>query len=182
MISLSRLRAHVDLQANQEQELVAVRDEIVTAFETLTGLLFNRRTDWTELTALDSHDYQEVLLELTPVLKIKKVEEKEPVDTEWTTLTIDTDYEFIPYRRIRRLRVPFSSRVRVTYDGGYDEQTCPQDIQRALLAQAAFVLQRNSKQNIVVESSSVQRGVVKFLDATFHPIFSEIAKQYGRKI
>jgi hypothetical protein len=182
MISLSRLRAHVDLQANQESELIAVRDEIITAFETLTGLRFNRRTDFTELTALDSREYQEVLLSLTPVLKIKKVEEKEPTDATWSTLVIDSDYEFIPYRRVRKIHTTFSRRVRVTYDGGYDEQTCPQDIQRALLSQASFILQRNSKQNISVQSTSVQHGVVTFLEPTFHPIFKEIAKNYQRKV
>lgn len=181
MISLSRIRSHVKLPAGNAEEFEAIQAEVISAFESRTGLLWNRREDHVETLETDElHPTNEVMLSLMGPRTISSVKERRPGDT-WTTLTA-SEYEELGERRLRKVDGAFLPRVQVTYTGGYDERSCPQDIQRALLAQAAFIVERTSAGQLTVSAQAIEGGSTTMLEPTYHPVFKEVAKQRGRKV
>lgn len=182
MISLSRLRTTCNVKADQDAELTRIRDECVDMFESLTGLLWKKRTGHVErFNFPNPYSYDSFQVELMGPRTITLLEHRHPSESTWTTIDATNIDDDPTGRTVRIMSGHFYEQVRVTYDAGYDETNCPSDIMRALLAQAAFILARNAPDKLVVTSQAIQGGNTSFMKADYHPTFSEIARQRARK-
>lgn len=181
MLAISKVRQVLQLPATQDAETERLRDAVVAMFEEATGLLWNRRKTHSQV--IDNPDrWRELELELSPVMGISSVQERSGWSSSATYSTLDIlSVRLIGDRRLRKLTGSFDTEVKVVYAGGWDEASVPKDVEAALLAQAQFMSQRWSKENIAVSQKAIEQATTSFLEADMHPAFRRAVLQRARK-
>lgn len=179
MISLSKLRAELRLPVTDEEALADLRTAVIDQWEEATGRPWAAREDYVE-TFCTPGDASVLFLGLTPVTAMVKVEERDLDDSTWEELDA-TDY-VADGHRLERLGAYWARRVRVTYDGGYTETTCPGDIRAALAVQAKFMLARHANGMVAIKSNTGEGGSGVYEDADVHPYFRRVAMGRRRKV
>lgn len=181
MISLARLRRDLQVSPDQEDALADARASAVALWEQATDRLWALRTGFVEeirpkITAEDT-----LRLRLSPVSSLSLVEERAAGESDWETLDA-SDYVLQAPDRLRRLDGFWAPEVRVTYSGGYAEDTAPADVLLALVAQMRFQSVRLGQDRIAVRGQTVQGGGATFLEDGFLvPFFSKLADRHRRK-
>lgn len=179
MITVSQLRERVQIDPDEDDTLLFLRDQVIDYWESETGGLWNKRIDYVEIIEPTTNRLKTLYLALRPVTSISKVEIKDKKDSEWTEIT---DYSQNGFRLYRNDKF-WEEQVRVTYSGGYDETDCPSDIAYVLVIQAAFQTQRHRDDNIIIKGKSIEGGVANFFeDATMHPMFKRLARKKARLV
>lgn len=188
MISLSDLRAELDLPGEREAELPALLAELVDQWERETGRLWQRRAGWVQTLRPSVPDARTVWLELWPVEALTLVEERLLCgpSTDWTALQT-TDYTLSGTHELLRLGGGgWLEEVRVTYTGGYvaaptpGQALTPPDVRRALLLQARYAQQRWSGDRAHVSRVSANGGATDYLSGDCHPVFEAAAARHRR--
>ena len=137
MISLVELRARLGVQPKDDDELKRLRTDVIALWEARTNRLWNKRTGYEEELELDE-DYERkspLFLTLSPILSVGKLEVWDDGNEANATELDSDDYKIsADISKITRLpQTTFWLRnARVTYDGGVDETTTPDDIKEAL--------------------------------------------------
>jgi hypothetical protein len=181
MISTSRLRQELRISPNQDELVVELKSVVIDLWERATGSLWNKRTGYVEdLTIPDDEDHYYIWPALRPVTAITTIQERDRTVSSWTLLA--SDKYIINGLKIEKLTDCWSSRVRLTYTGGYDETTCPQSVKRALILQAQFMTHRLGEDKIAIKSENFEGGSGTFEEAFLHPYFLQHAKQHRRKV
>lgn len=187
MIALKDLRDRLGLNPADDDRLKIIRDAVVALWEARTNRLWEFRTGHEQEFRLDElyERRGSLWLDLCPVTAVSLVEEwNDGDDVE----ELDADeFALIRARRI----IPLTSlsvgptwlqNVRVTYDGGYDDTDCPEDIREALAIQAQYVLHRHKGERSVLSGISGPGGSVQFMvSADIHPHFKAQVKLHARK-
>ncbi len=190
MITDADLRAQIKLPPDQDDELVALRAEVVALWERETGLLWDRRAAHVQYFRVPNETHRRLPLELRPVEAVATVEERADGDAAWTALAAGEWW--LEDGWVEKLVGPFQRGVRVTYSGGYvariptppptpAQTVTPGDVRRALLLQAAFVRVRTAQEKIAVKSQAFEAGSTTFEAADLHPYFERLARARARK-
>ena len=181
MLNIQRLREKLKFDPLEDHKLNDLRDSIIGLWEELTNGLWNYRVGHLQILELPSTDLKKVYLELRPVVSVSLVEEKDSVwDATWRILA-STEYFLLGANAIRRVSGFWKTSVRITYIGGYTDTTCPKDIQRALIVQSQFQVQRNKDEKITVKSEGFEGGSEAYLQASIHPYFQSVVSNRRRK-
>lgn len=184
MITVAELRGRSELNTADDHELIAIRAEVVTLWETLTGGMWDRVVD-------DVFDYTPpntrsriLWLPRAPVSSILTVEERYENESTFTALQSTSFILAVAKKgRVEKFNSSWRPRVRVTYTGGYDETTCPADIRDALFVQARYMRERIQGDKLTVKGSSNRQGVATFLDDSWlHARFKKLAQFYRRSL
>jgi hypothetical protein len=72
------------------------------------------------------------------------------------------------------------TRLRLTVTGGYVPTTCPPDVRRACLVQAAFTAQRLQRANLAMATVAMGNSASSFLAPHYHPYFLSVAASHER--
>ena len=186
MISLSKLRAA--LHPADDDLLPVLQASVIELWETQTKRRWQRQTV-TEQFRQPAGRVRSLFLEITPVISITSVQVKTDLNTDWEDADAE-DYEVLNGNHLRR-NIPqralassssfWPSFVQVTYEGGYDEDSTPADIEQVLLLQARFMTARNADGNIILRSQNFEGGAGVFERNTFHPLFDLLAKKHLAK-
>lgn len=152
-------------------------DTVIGLFENATGGLYNYDDAYVELIFPDEKDVY-IFPKLHPILSLTKIEELIAGDWE---LVDPTTYSFTD-RKIFDVNLnEWSYPIRVTYEGGYDETTCPQEIKTALAVQIGFMSDRLDSHKLAVDKLGISTGATTtFLDADYHPLFKRMVEKYRR--
>lgn len=187
MISLKELRERLGLKPPEDDVLKRLKADVIALWEARTNRLWNKRTGYIENFELDE-DYQRkgnLWLKLSPILSIGKVEVWDDGNEANLTELDAGDYKVrTDISKITRIpQTTFWLRnARVTYDGGVDEESTPEDIRETLALQAQYVLHRHSGKTSVLSGISGPAGGVSFMvSADVHPHFKAQAKLHRRK-
>lgn len=176
MISLSRLRAALSLSAGEDQKVERTRSVVIAQFEQDTGYLWNAREDYVQSSKIpEFSNYVE--LALRPVTTITLV--RTSVGAGGFSDLSSSNY-MILNNRLLSLAGSWPMFVEVTMDGGYDETTCPEDIQYALEVQAKYMLARQDAAHLVVRSQNFEGGSGVFESADRHPVFIAAVRAHRR--
>lgn len=182
MITVAELRAHSDINVDEDHELISLRAQVVALWETLTGgkwdLVAGEVLDYTPA----SNRENKLWLPRAPVASITSVEERYEDESTFTTLDSTSYILAVAAKgRVERLNSHWRPRVRVTYTGGYDETTCPADIRDALFVQARYMRERIDGEKLTVKGQSNRQGVATFLDDSWlHARFKRLAQFHRR--
>jgi len=159
--------------------LDALQQEIIDLFERCTCRLWDYRIDHEEVFFLENDNWDTLFLELWPINSITKIEEWDGV--KYVEVEDDSsDYEIYRPNRVKRFDRPWKRRVKITYTGGYSSENLPEDVRRALLIQAKFMIDRNSAEKFILRSQSDQGGSTTYLAPDLHPYFRTIVKKRKR--
>lgn len=187
MIALSDIRSVLELPAEKDHEAIDARDDVVELWETVTDGLWLRRVDLVETIRRKAVSQYMVFTKLRPIESVSKVEVRDR-GGDWEELAA-TDYEVLAVDgRIDRVIGCWGEIVRVTYTGGFtdDPQTgqakTPQDIKRALLAQALFMQQRLEPSQIGVSSKAVEKSTTTYSRGDMHPLFEDASIRHRRLV
>lgn len=181
MLKIEDLRRALQLPPDNDGELELIREEVVSLWESTTGRLWNIREDHVEEFSLLKNDDSIIWLNLWPIDAVSLVEVREITQSAYSELAAD-QYVIGPENRLRRLNNFWTPNVKVTYDGGYDEDTCPPDVRNVLLLQARFMKERHSNERIFAKGSSMQGGSTQFYEEAYlHPTFKRLASIMKRK-
>lgn len=183
MIRLSDLRRTIGGKPSSEldDELASLRDVVVDQFERATGLLWKRREDFRQAfcnfgrPGIDGQTAATTIwLPLRPVDEVTLVELRTLGTSGEYTEQATSVWALDDYRLDRIDGLTWCGYVRVTYTGGYDDESCPSDIRRALLTQAAFVHTRTANDKLVVTSHGTRgnAGSAVYEKADYCPLFS----------
>lgn len=181
MITISQMRSRMNLPPSKDGELETIRAEVIAAWETATGRLWERRVDHVEVIRPRHQAIDTILLELRPVEAVSKVEVRYDGD-DWEETT---DYQVDEHRLIHTAGY-WPDQVRVTYTGGYvatpgtGQATTPADVAMALHLQAHFVQIRMAPERIATKSQNFEGGQGVFEEATHHPYFAQLARAKRR--
>ena len=181
MLSLSDLRERLRLPPDQDAALGPIRDHVVGLFEAKTGAKWSFAEDHVETIFPDFERLQLLRVERRPLLTLTKVEE---MDLEVGAAFEEQDlsgYLVIGDRQIRKLSGFWRRAVRLTYDAGWTEQTCPAEVREALLLQARFQQDRHGDGLLAVSSQNFEGGGGVFLDAEVHPVFRRCCEARARR-
>lgn len=189
MISLPYLRQSFQFSPKEEARALALIDAAVDLWESATRGLWKARTGHSETVQLGASTCGSLFLRLSPVTAIANVEERgswgdhgvPSIDGDWEALTAD-DYVLLSPRELKRARsASWSPYVRVSYSGGYANDTAPDDVLRAIAVQVAFDAKRNDDFRLVTSSQNFEGGAGVFLDSRAHPLFTAAARRHVRK-
>lgn len=188
MISVSDFRARSSVVVDDDTVLEKAIASAIATWETATKRLWARRVDHVERVEPESERISTIILELQPVESVSLVEERfGGPNTAFVALDSATAYELEGARKVRRYGGWFAPHVRITYTGGYVEPgapegaVTPEDIQEAILTQAAYAIERRSDGKLVVQSQNFEGGGGVFLPADYHPVFRTAVTAYRRK-
>lgn len=184
MITVSELRKEVGLPPERDNELSALRLEVISLFEKMTLCLWNEREDHIETILPSGINDHSIWIELENVVHddIEYVKEKSLSDSTFTTVTA---FKLLPGTRrlVKTDGSTWNEIVEVKYTGGYSSTTCPGDIKRALIIQARYQLERHAAEKLMVSGASVNGATATFHPKAFlHPYFDNICQQYKRKM
>lgn len=187
MIALKELRERLGLNPPKDDILKRLKADVIALWEARTNRLWNKRTNYAEDFELDeSYQRKSALwLKLSPILAITKIEVWD--DGNEANLTkLDADDYKVRTDISKITRLPQTTywlrNARVTYDGGVDETTTPEDIRETLALQAQYVLHRHSGKTSVLSGISGPAGGVSFMvSADVSPHFKAQAKLHRRK-
>jgi len=173
------------LPAEVVAQVPILRDAVVTQWEQASGLLWTARTDYQEVISnLGSGHSTTIWLSLRPVSEVTLVEQRDWYRSGPAYVELDEDDYAVDGHTIEKVDgCPWMGHVRVTYTGGYDEDTCPADVRLALLKQVSFLLARNSSEKIALASHASRGGggSAQYLPADYHPLFKAALIARGRK-
>lgn len=181
MISIGEIRSRLRLAPEKDGELETIRAEVIAAWETATGRLWDRRVGHVEVIRPAHEGIRSILLELRPVEAVTKVEVRYDGD-DWEETT---DYQVDEHRLIH-ISGYWPDQVRVTYTGGYvanpgaGQAKTPADVAMALHLQAHFVFIRMAPERIATRSQNFEGGQGVFEEATHHPYFAQLARAKRR--
>lgn len=178
MITIQRLRKAINLPAERDEDLSFIKQAVISLWEEKTAMLWNLRTARVEIHRHRiSPRPRNLLLELQPATTITKVEERSTASgASWSTLT-SSNYMLFGRRQLEKLGSPWGEIVRVTYDGGVAE--ADNDVQKALIVQAQFMIARFDDSKIAVSAQNFRGGAGTLEDADFHPFFKAMAEAKG---
>lgn len=180
MISYPRFRKELGIDADQEEGIVGLREEVLDLWDRVTGRPWRyaaSRVD--EFFNDDDCGVRTIWLHLWPVVSIASVEVKTgESDTDWTALTT-LDWRLNGNREVRRISRYWELLVRVTYAAGYQDDQAPEDVLRALVVQARFLRARVGDK-LTVRSENFEGGGGVFEEADLHPYFKATAARYRR--
>lgn len=178
MISVAQMQAFLEYGPDKVPMLTALRDEVIALFEKLSNGLWNARADHVqdELAECQSRVFW---LRLLPVTAITSVETKAIGEATWN-LEDPTAYELVRGRELRIASGYWPELVRVTYDGGYDDTTCPADIRRAILLQMQFTETRNKAGRGIMTQEAVESGSTTYAPADLHETFRLAVRAHRR--
>lgn len=180
MLSLSEVRKAAGSNPALEESLESLRQGVIELWERRTGHKWQKATDYVQTLAVNIYDCKSVWLSNKPVTAISKVEQL--VDGAWEELDSDS-YLLVDESRLDRIDgLSFEGFVRVTYDGGYDEDDCPDDIKLALLTQIKFIIARMGGDKVILRSEAFEGGSSSFETADIHPHFKNQAQHYRRLV
>jgi len=185
VISLSQIRQAAKTKPEDEDVVELLQHAVIELWESATGLLWDKRLAHVEEFFVDPGQ-RTLRLSLRPVLQIVQVRERGSPASSWEPLAV-AEWQFAGSGELRRLGVSagglwsWESSVQVTYDGGYDEFTCPRDVQLALITQARFMTERNSDGKLIVKNQAFEGGSGSLHEADLHPLFQATANRRRKK-
>lgn len=186
MISLKELRDRLGLKPPDDDQIKILRTDVIALWEARTNRLWNKRDGHVEEFQLEETYERKasVWLELSPILSIGKIEMwDDGNEANLDELTTDEYKTLVNVSKITRIPrgALWLRNVRVTYDGGVDETTTPDDIQETLALQALYILHRHRGEKSVLSGISGPAGGVSFMvSADVHPHFKAQAKLHRR--
>lgn len=172
------------LGADNDAELVGLRDEVTALWEQHTGRLWKARTDFIEEVRPRTPWINTVFLSLGPITAITLVESHANVTGSAYTTVSSSSYAQFGDRGIESLAGPWPEFVRVKYTGGYADGAAPADMLRALLIQAKFMRVRMADEAMIVskkQSFGAYSGTGEYEEGTLHPFFRMQVDRYRRK-
>lgn len=185
MITALEVRNHIKLAAQVEAtRLQLTIDAAVEKFEEQTLRRWSRRT-YSQRWKLDvPYKYPVLYLDLYPhIIGLEVVEWDlgQSMSEARTVTTIDVDDEV---GSIERYSGVWLSRVKATYQGGYDTNNyrAPANVREAILMQVAFWIQRNKDELLVARSKAFQQGSTSYLDPGMHPVFRDVVNANKRRV
>ena len=172
MISPATLNRILDVTVESSPEVRRIFDAVVAKFESRT----KRKWSTTTMTQVFEPEPEEsaLFLSVYPVTSVSSVIEKESlVDTDPTTLVVDTDVAIqMTEGVLRNQRSAWAKVVSIAYTGGYAIDAAPADVLNALAYETARMLLRNCPDKIVVSRTRIQDGLTDFIDSDKeHPEF-----------
>ena len=186
MISILELRTRLGLDPANDDQLQIIRTNVIKLWEARTNRPWQADVAKVEEFQLEER-YQRkaaLWLALTPILSITKIEVwDDGNEANLTELDAD-DFKFLASGKITRLpqTTYWLRNVRVTYSGGVDETTTPEDIREALAIQCQYILHRHKGERSVLSGISGPGGSVSFMvSADVHPHFKAQAKLHRRR-
>jgi hypothetical protein len=180
MISIQRLRQEV-ADTEQETMLAEIRQSVIELWERETGRAWLLREDYQQTFRLEHDMHSTLFLELLPVTEVTLVESRRSTSTTWEEIDAAT-YDLAPAGMLLRVGTYWPTFVRVTYDGGYDDDSCPAAIRGALAVQARFMLRRMQDLSLTVRSQNFEGGAGVYFEPHLHPHFLSMAKAHARKV
>jgi len=181
VLPISALRDRLRLPPDQDASLVSIRDQVIGLFESKTGARWKFEEDHVE-TLYPDHDRLTLLrVELRPIVELTKVEEMDLFPGATFEEQDLAGVLVIGDRQLRKLSGFWRRVVRLTYDGGWTDATCPAEVREALLLQAAFQQERHSDQKLAVSSTNFEGGSGVYLDAEMHPVFRRCCEARARR-
>lgn len=182
MITNSRLRTFVQARPGDETVISQIRKNVISLWETMSGLLWDAREDHLELRHLPrSRSFIE--LGMVKISAVTLVRTRNPRQSATWTEIPSTDY-FLSERNLHRISQEWCNQVEITYDGGYTE--APEDVQHALEVQAKFSVERVSGERLILKSQVITSGpgqsTGNYMESAFiHPVFKSTVDLYRRK-
>jgi hypothetical protein len=206
MVPIQKFRKFLDAPMSDEPDLLDVLAIVISQWETLTLRKWQRAVNYQEVFVIDVNTRigREVELEFAAVESISAVNQKYSSSTTWQAMTfslnpadgtqvyLDTDN--LKYAVLRNQSGSFLAQVQVIYTGGFVAQqpnpaptplqfVTPMDVQLALMTQAKFYRKRFGPQEIDVVTNSLGRaGGAEYMQADYHPYFSQLAEKYRRHV
>jgi hypothetical protein len=176
MITLPELRAALSLDPSKDAELRLLRSQVEENFESAIGGRVIYREDFEYETEL-SHDQQKSITpSLLPILSIDSIEHSSDAITwEEVDLTTVGILKTFLHRRVGWKRF-----VRMTYTGGWTDQTTPLEVKTALSLQVEYFRSRTDAAKLTVSSQTFVGGAGVFLAADYHPYFLQVANRHKR--
>ena len=179
MISVGRLSEFLKFPASQAAEVERIRLEVIELFEKLTNGLWNTRAGYVQVEE-PGEEQRYLWLRLLPVVTLTSVEGKGLSDAAWTAIST-SGYAVLRGKQVRSLLGSWPDLVQITYDGGYDDTTCPPEVQRALMLQAEFTYSRNREgRGALVSEGFPGGGQTTFGKADLHPFFAKVVAMRRR--
>lgn len=181
MIAITRLREALNFSPEKDEELALIKQMVIDLWEEQTSMLWNARTAYVELFRNRNFPRpKNLLLEVQPVTTITTVETRAASSgSEWVELG-STNYILLGRRQLELLSGTWSELVRITYDGG--ASSADEDVQKALIVQAQFMLNRMGDDKISVSAQNFRGGAGTLEQADFHPFFKAMAESKGTLI
>ena len=181
MISKNELRQFLDLRADDDLQVSALRLAVIEAFEATTGGLWNARTWHVEERELATDRISTVFTRLRPITSMTTVEHRRRSETTFAELLASANAFFVVGdNRVQVTSGYFRPIVRLTYDGGWTDLTSPADVRMALKIQAQFILKRHSGDKAITTSQGLEGATTSFMAASLHPEFKRVTKLYRR--
>lgn len=195
MIKITTLRSELGVLKGRANEdlLPRLRNAVIALWESRTSRQWSLRTGRTkEFRIIHPLSDRTLHLDLYPVAAITSVEERfapQKSIGSWTR-GIDEDYEVVDTDQyfvredigtIERFNDNWKGLVKVTWDGGYADDTAPGDILEALILQAQFMVARWDPSKIAITSQGFESGSTSFITGDTHPQFKKLARYYMKR-
>jgi hypothetical protein len=179
LISIVKLRTLLARDPNSDGLVLQRLRQVQTQFEKFTGRLFCHRVDHTQKIRLRKDRF--VRLSLCPVESITSIHSWADTVAQSSAAPLEVvGYPFDFASGVFLDNCKWQNNIQVVYTGGYDEKTCPEDIQNAIQLQVSFLLDRMSPQNSSSRGRSLGNGSTNFIADDMHPIFKQACKFYMR--
>jgi len=186
VISLKELRDRLKLSPTDDDQLSIIRANVIGLWEVRTNRLWNYRAGHVQTFMLDEswQRFAPAWLSLTPVDETGTVtvedwddgDDPEALDEDEFTLLASSG-KLVKLPRV----TPWLMNVRVTYSGGFDESSCPEDVREALAIQCQYALLRHRGEKSILSGITGPAGGVSFMvSADVHPHFKAQAALHRR--
>ena len=180
MLSLTDLRAGLELDAKSDHDLPGIRAEVVAQWEALTCRRWDRVVGHVEEIESSVDTITTLFPEIRPVETLTSVEYWD--GSAWAAYAT-TAYRLSATGTIERLGGEVWKRlVRITYTGGHADGSEPADVRQALIVQAKFLRGRLAPSEITLKSKAIKDASSVYERATYHPLFAETAKRHRRLV
>lgn len=181
LITLKDLKALVGWTPESDQEVRETAEAVEEQWERDTRRKWYERDDHVQVIETEFND-EWLFLELYPLDSVTLTEyDNDPADAipvAAEDYTVD-----VINGAVRRIRANSWKRfvTVVIGTGGYDADTLPKDIRKALVLETIRTLMRDSKEKITLKSNSTSGGGVGYMDVELrHPAFTRAINRYRR--